>query len=258
MTEDRAKRLAEKVAIVTGAAQGTGRGAALAFAAEGASVTLFGRTASKLERVASEVEARGARALVVAGDVTSEAERERCVAETLERFGRIHILVNAAISPEAREGFLLETSREHTAELWESGFVAMTELMRLCHPHMKAAGGGCVLNVGSINQHIPKGFSVYAGVKAAVQAMSRGAALEWADDRIRVNVILPMVISPAWEAFVRSHPGAAAGFVEALPMHRMGDPELDIGRPCAFLASEDARFITGATLALDGGYGFVR
>lgn len=258
MTENRSKRLNGKVAIVTGAAQGTGRGASLAFAAEGASVTLFGRTASKLERMAAEVTARGSRALVVAGDVTSRADRERCVAETLKHSGRIDILLNAAISPEAREGLLLETSPELSSQLWESGFVAMTEFMRLCHPHMKAGGGGCIINVGSVNQQIPQGFSVYGGVKAAVQAMSRGAALEWVGDNIRVNVILPMVISPAWHTFVENHPEVAKTVLTTLPMHRMGDPELDIGRPCAFLASEDARFITGSTFALDGGFGFVR
>jgi NAD(P)-dependent dehydrogenase (short-subunit alcohol dehydrogenase family) len=88
--------------------------------------------------------------------------------------------------------------------------------------------------------------------------MSRGAALEWVGDNIRVNVILPMAVSPSWETYMQNEPEIAQAVLQSLPMRRMGDPELDIGRPCAFLASEDARFITGATLALDGGLGFVR
>jgi NAD(P)-dependent dehydrogenase (short-subunit alcohol dehydrogenase family) len=258
MSENRARRLEGQVAIVTGAAQGTGRGAALAFAAEGACVTLFGRTAAKLERVVKEIEARGSQALVVAGDVTQAADRERCVAETLKRFGRISILLNAAIAPEAREGALLDTSREFISQLWDSGFVAVTEFMRLCHPHMKAGGGGSIINVGSIAQQVPKDFTIYGGIKAAVQSMSRGAALEWVGDNIRVNVILPMAVSPSWETYMQNEPKIAEAVLQSLPMRRMGDPERDIGRPCAFLASEDARFITGATLALDGGLGFVR
>ena len=258
MSENREKRLNGKVAIVTGAAQGLGAGASLAFAAEGASVALFGRTASKLERMAEQLAARGAKSIVVAGDVTSAADRERCVSETAKQFGRVDILVNAAISPDVRDGLLLDAAHQVMTELWDSGFVAMVELMRLCYPHMKAGSGGSIINVGSSNQHTPKGFSVYGGVKAAVQVMSRGAALEWAEDNIRVNVVLPMVESPAWETFVKNNPDAVPHVLATLPMHRMGDPELDIGRPCAFLASDDARFVNGATLPLDGGFTFVR
>jgi meso-butanediol dehydrogenase/(S,S)-butanediol dehydrogenase/diacetyl reductase len=255
---DRSQRLQGKAAIVTGAGQGVGRGVALALAAEGASVTLCGRTGAKLQLLADEITARGGASRVVAGDVTVSADRQRCVTDTLHRFGRIDILVNAAFSPEARQSTLLETSPQFMEQVWQSGFVAVVELMRSCHPHMKRGGGGSVINFGSSTQLDPKEFSVYGGIKCAVQVMSRGAAMEWAEDQIRVNVVLPIVASPAWEAFIATQPGLAKSSLNAIPQHRMGDPELDVGRPCAFLASDDARFITGATIPLDGGLSFVR
>jgi NAD(P)-dependent dehydrogenase (short-subunit alcohol dehydrogenase family) len=247
-------KLAGKVAIVTGAGHGGGMGAALALAAEGAAVVLFGRTVAKLERVADEIVKRGGKAASYAGDVTVEADLIGVIDLALSRFGRLDILVNAAQSPEMRNCALLDIEPAVVAELWNSGAAATLAFMRLVHPHMVKAGGGSIVNFGSGAQFGPKHYGVYAGVKAAIQAISRAAAMEWAHDKIRVNTVVPMVASPATDA----DPTDNAILEKIIPLGRIGDPEKDIGRPIAFLAGDDSGFITGSTFMLDGGLTYLR
>jgi len=246
-------KLAGKVAIVTGAGQGGGMGAALALAAEGAAVVLFGRTLAKLETVAAEIGARGGTAAPFGGDVTADADRQRAVDLAIARFGRLDILVNAAQSPEMRAAPLLEIDPAVVDELWASGAAATLAFMRLVHPHLLRAGGGSIVNFGSGAEFGPAHYGVYAGVKAAIRSISRAAAVEWGKDGIRVNVVVPMVHSPANDADPTDH----AVLVQHIPLGRIGDPEKDIGRPIAFLASGDGAYITGSTLMLDGGLTFM-
>jgi NAD(P)-dependent dehydrogenase (short-subunit alcohol dehydrogenase family) len=254
MTTHKTGKLSGKVAIVTGAGQGGGMGAALALAEEGAAVVLFGRTLVKVERVAAEIAGRKGQAVVFAGDVTVEADLHAAIDLAVGRFGRLDILVNAAQSPEMRNSPLLEITADVVAELWNSGAAATLAFMRLVHPHMARVGGGSIVNFGSGAQFGPKHYGVYAGVKAAIQAISRAAALEWAKDGIRVNMVVPMVASPATDA----DPTPNEILSKIGPLGRIGDPETDIGRPIAFLAGEDSKFITGSTLMLDGGLTFLR
>ncbi len=247
-------KLNGKVAIVTGAGQGGGMGAALALASEGAAVLLFGRTRAKLVAVAEVITGRGGQAVVFAGDVTVEADLNAAIAFAVRRFGPPSILVNAAQSPEMRNTALLDIAPATVAELWNSGAAATLAFMRLVHPHMKAAGGGSIINFGSGAMYGPKHYGVYAGVKAAIQAISRAAALEWAGDKIRVNMVVPMVASPATDA----DPTPNAILEKIIPLGHIGDPEADIGRPIAFLAGPDSQFITGSTLMLDGGLTYLR
>jgi NAD(P)-dependent dehydrogenase (short-subunit alcohol dehydrogenase family) len=247
-------KLTGRVAIVTGAGQGGGMGAALALAAEGAAVVLFGRTASKLEGVAAEIASRGGRAAVFAGNVTIEADLKASIDLAVQRFGGLDILVNAAQSPEMRNSLLLDIEPEVVADLWNSGAAATLVFMRLVHPYMAQRGGGSIVNFSSGAIMTPAHYGVYAGVKAAIQAISRAAAVEWARDRIRVNIVIPMVQSPAADA----DPTDNAVLEKVIPLGRIGDPERDIGRPIAFLASDDSAFITGSTLMLDGGLGYLR
>jgi 2-hydroxycyclohexanecarboxyl-CoA dehydrogenase len=254
MTTHKTGKLSGKVAIVTGAGQGGGMGAALALAEEGAAVVLFGRTLAKVERVAAEIAGRKGQAVAFAGDVTIEADLNAAIDLAVGRFGRLDILVNAAQSPEMRNSPLLEITADVVAELWTSGAAATLAFMRLVHPHMARVGGGSIINFGSGAQFGPKHYGVYAGVKAAIQSISRAAALEWAKDGIRVNMVVPMVASPATDA----DPTPNEILSKIVPLGRIGDPETDIGRPIAFLAGEDSKFITGSTLMLDGGLTFLR
>lgn len=251
-------KLDGKVAIVTGASQGSGYGASRAMAREGASVVLVSRTREKLEAVALEIEAAGGVAVVHPADVTDKSAMAALVEAVAGRFGRIDVLVNAAQSPVIRTAPIADISDDDVRELWESGAVATLALMRAVRPHMIAAGGGSIVNFGSGAIHNPVQYGVYAGVKAAIQAISRAAALEWAKEGIRVNVVFPMSESPAADADFALADGRAQAVARTIPLGRMGDPVEDIGQPIAFLASDESRFITGSTLALTGGMTYLR
>jgi 2-hydroxycyclohexanecarboxyl-CoA dehydrogenase len=251
-------KLDGKVAIVTGASQGSGYGASVAMAREGATIVLVSRTRAKLESVAREIEAAGGVAMVHPADVTDRAAITVMVEDVAARFGRIDVLVNAAQSPVIRTAPIAEISDADVSELWESGAVATLALMRAVRPHMIAAGGGSIVNFGSGAVHNPQFYGVYAGVKAAIQAISRAAAIEWAKEGIRVNVVFPMSESPAADADFALEEGRTEAVRRGIPLGRMGDPVEDIGQPIAFLASDESRFITGTTVALTGGLTYLR
>ena len=245
-----------RVAIVTGAGQGSGRGCALALASEGAAVTLVGRTGSKLESVAGEITSAGGRALVALCDVTQPDAIHRAVASTLERFGGVHILVNAAQSPVIRSSSLLDTSPEMTEQLWESGPRATLDFMRACHPHL--CRGGSIINFGTGAQFGPGNYGVYAAAKAAIGMLTRAAAEEWGPDGIRANLLVPFADSPAADAELDHQPELKQALLESIPLRRFGDSVSDVGRVAVFLAGPDSAFVTGTTLMVDGGMKFLR
>ncbi len=247
--------LAGRVAIVTGAGQGVGRGIALALASAGAQVTLMGRTVSKLESVAAEIHGRGGVSLVVAGDVKRLDDIERCIDATVGAFGALHILVNNA--QEVPLGALLEVEDAAVSAAWESGPLATLRFMRLCHPHLK--GGGAIVNLGSRAgvRPDPLNRGAYAAVKEAIRALTRAAAMEWGPDGIRVNAILPYATSPALERLAIEHPDDYERTRRTVPLGRIGDAEIDVGRAVVFLVGPDSGYITGATIPLDGGNAFV-
>jgi NAD(P)-dependent dehydrogenase (short-subunit alcohol dehydrogenase family) len=250
------RSLEGRVAIVTGGGHGVGRGIALALAEAGAQVVVCGRTAATLAAVRGEIEARGGAALDVVCDITRAEDLKRLVAATLERFGGLNILVNnAALVP---HGSLLEIGDEVIQGAWETGPLASLQLMRLCHPHLK--GGGAVVNVSSgaaIAPHLPN-RGIYAAVKSALNAISRSAATEWGKDGIRVNTIMPVARTEAFDRWQETEPEHAGAVVAAIPLGRVGDCVADIGRAVAFLAGPDAGYLTGAIIPLDGGTAYVR
>jgi NAD(P)-dependent dehydrogenase (short-subunit alcohol dehydrogenase family) len=245
-----------RVAIVTGGGHGVGRGIALALADAGAQVVVCGRTASTLAAVRGEIEAHGGAVLDVVCDITRIEDLQRLVAATLERFGALNILVNnAALVP---HGSLLEISDEVIQGAWEAGPLASLHLMRLCHPHLK--GGGAIVNVSSgaaITANVPQ-RGIYAAVKSALNSISRAAANEWGKDGIRVNTIMPVALTDAFERFMTNEPERAHAAVAAIPLGRIGDCVEDIGRAVVFLVGPDARYLTGATIPLDGGSAYLR
>ena len=249
------KPLIGKTAIVTGAGQGVGRGVALALASAGASVTLMGRTESKLLSVRDEVSGRGAAVTIVAGDVKRPADIERCVATTIAEFGTVDILVNNA--QEVALGLLLELVDDDVTAGWESGPMATLRFMRACHPHL--VGGGSIVNMGSRAGVRPDPIArgAYAAVKEAIRALTRAAAMEWASDGIRVNAVLPYAMSPAVERLAIDRPEEFEKTRRAVPLGRIGDAERDIGRAVVFLVGPDAGYITGATIPVDGGNTFL-
>jgi len=245
-----------KRAIVTGGGQGVGRGIALALAAEGAAVALAGRTESTLLAVAAEIEKPGGTALPIVADVTRPADIERSVERTVRGLGGIDILVNNAQIPAL--GSILDVSDEAFTACWESGPLAAFRMMKACHPHLRP--GSVIINLGSsaaVNPQ-PAGRGVYAAAKAAAQTLSRVAAAEWGPDGIRVITVLPAATSPASEAWRQANPAEYERSMSSIPLRRLGDPEAEIGPAVAFLCGAAAAYITGTTIALDGGQAYLR
>jgi NAD(P)-dependent dehydrogenase (short-subunit alcohol dehydrogenase family) len=244
-------RLAGQVVIVTGASQGAGAGCAQAIADEAGAVVLVSRTEAKLRQVAADLEQRGARVLVHAADVSRPDAAGEIVAAAVAAFGRLDGLVNAAQSPAMRASRLLTVTDEEVDELWRSGPTAVLRLMRACHPHLKAAGGGSIVNFVSGAIRRPAGYGVYGAAKSAIETLGRAAAAEWGPDQIRVNSVSPLVMSPALEMDMDEERQRRTA--QALPLRRLGRPREDIGGAVAFLLSEDAAYLTGSLLLLDGG-----
>ena len=245
-----------KRAIVTGGGQGIGRAIALALAREGAAVALVGRTESTLLTVAAEIGKPGGTALPIVADVTRPDDIRSCVAHTVSELGGIDILVNNAQIPAL--GSILDVTDEAFSACWQSGPLAAFRLMKACHPYLRP--GSVIINLGSsttVNPQ-PAGRGVYAAAKAATQTLSRVAAAEWGPDGIRVIAILPAATSPASEAWRQANPAEYERSMSGIPLRRLGDPEDEIGPAVAFLCGPAASYITGTTIALDGGQAYLR
>lgn len=242
-----------KTALVTGAGQGVGQGIALALASAGARPALFGRTASKLEATASMIEERGGEALAIAGDVCSADDLARAVDEACEKLGGIDILVNNA--QQVPMGPLAAISDEDFEAGFRSGPLAVLRLMKLVHPHMVRRGGGVIFNLVSSAgiRWDMTGYGAYGSVKQAIRPLTRAAAAEWGGDNIRVLSIAPHARSPSLAWWIEKHPEEAEAFFRTIPLGRVGDCEVDIGRAVVALCQPELGYLTGATIPLDGG-----
>jgi NAD(P)-dependent dehydrogenase (short-subunit alcohol dehydrogenase family) len=234
-----------------------GRGIALAYASEGAAVVVLGRTASKLEAVAGELELRGAQVLDLRCDVEHREDIRDAVEAALRHFGRIDIVVNNAQTLVYKS--VRKLADADLESMWHSGPVAALRFMQESFSALRESSG-CVINLGSGSSILPRpAMSGYAMAKEAMRVLSRVTALEWARYGIRVNAICPLAESPGFESFSEQVPGAAElDVLPMIPLGRMGDPEHDIGRAAVFLASPDAAYITGTTLMVDGGFTYLR
>jgi meso-butanediol dehydrogenase / (S,S)-butanediol dehydrogenase / diacetyl reductase len=250
--------LAGRRAIVTGGGQGVGQGIALALASAGAAVVVAGRTERRLQRTVDEIERRGGRGAAVVADVTDTADLDRLVEDALARLGGIDILVNNA--NQSPLGRLLDV----TGDAFETGFragpLATLRLMQRCHPHLVAAGGGVIVNLGSGSalRRDPVGVGCYAAVKDAVRVLSRAAACEWGPDGIRVVTVVPLAMSPGMRWWSEHEPERFAEVVAEVPLGHIGDCERDVGEAVAWVCSDGARYVTGSTLMLDGGQAYLR
>jgi NAD(P)-dependent dehydrogenase (short-subunit alcohol dehydrogenase family) len=249
-------RLAGRAAIVTGAGRGIGRAIVERFLDEGASVLMTQRTAAEGEAVCAELAARHPRRIAFfAADIRSSADVERLVADALGRFGRIDVLCNNAGSGLLKA--VHETSDDEYDRVMDTNVRGVFLACRHVVPHMLARGSGAIVNIGSVAGSV--GFetdAAYCASKGAVHALTRQMALDYAAAGVRVNCIAPgFVETEMMRVFIDSHgdPGPVEDEIVAMhPIGRVGRPE-EIAAAAAFLASDEASFITGESLAVDGG-----
>ena len=245
-------KLDSKIAVITGAGQGVGRGIALAMAKEGAAVGVSDMNPETSIRTANEIEALGGRALSVACDVRQREQVQAAVAQTVKEFGTINILVNCAQGH--RLGVLLQdTTDDDMALALESGLLGTFYFMQTCFPYLKE-GGGKIINLGSAAglEGSPRS-AAYAAAKESIRGLTRVAAHEWGKYKINANVICPFANSPGMVEYGDDNPKVLSAMLMTTPLGRMGDCEEDIGRVAVFLASPDSDYITGHTINVDGG-----
>ncbi|MEE2061216.1 SDR family NAD(P)-dependent oxidoreductase [Rhodococcus artemisiae] len=242
-----------KVAFITGAGQGVGQGVAFALAREGAAVAVTGRTESKLVDTVEQIRGFGGVAEPIACDISDTEQITAAVEQTVERLGGVDILVNnASLNP---LGPVLDLTPELMTKAYASGPIASLHAMQAVHPIMKHRGGGSIVNMVSSAavRWDMSGYGGYASVKEALRSLTRAAAAEWGVDGIRVNAVAPHAMSPGLQWWTENRPEEAAAFVKSIPLRRIGDCEEDIGRAVAWIVGDDARYLTGATVPLDGG-----
>lgn len=242
-----------RVAIVTGGGQGIGQGIARTLAGGGAHVVIAQRSAESGEAAAEWLRREhDVDAAFLPTDVTSREDIEAMIAATVARFGRLDILVNNA------GGSFPKRLENHSDDDMQAGIAlnywSVFWAMRAAFPHLKSAGHGRVINLGSLNGVNAHMFTAaYNASKEAVRALSRTAAVEWGPHGITVNVICPSAASPQAREYFAANPEMHARIVEQVPAGRIGDANDDIGPVALFLASDASNFMTGNTLFADGG-----
>ena len=243
-------RLQGKVAIITGAGSGFGEGIARRFAEEGAKVVVNDIVEAAARRVASEI---GGTAVVA--DVSRDADVKRLVESTVASLGRLDIVVNNAGTTH-RNRPLLEVDEAEFDRIYAVNVKSLFLTAKHAVPHFRQAGGGCFITIASTAGVRPRpGLTWYNGSKGAAITTSRSMAAELGPDRIRVNVINPVIGETGMlEMFmgVPDTPENRKKFIATIPLGRMSKP-LDIANAAVFLASDEAQFITGACLEVDGG-----
>ena len=245
-----------KVAIITGSDRGIGRAIALGFAKSDtyAGIVVNARKREEAERVAKEIQDIGnSDSIAVIADVSQEADCIRLIDETVKHYGRIDVLVNNA-------GIQQEVPFEDTSvEIWQKiiavdltgPFVCSREAVK--HMINQNPKGGCIINISSVHQIIPKPHYVpYATSKAGIEMMTKTMALELAQDNIRVNVVAPGAIETDMNQELKVDKAELNKVLRRIPLQRIGTPE-EIANMVEFLASDKASYVTGSTFFVDGG-----
>lgn len=242
-------RLANKIAIITGGGSGIGKAIAQAFVREGAKVVIAGRDRNKLEAAAAEI---GGDCLAVSADISKPNDVQKLVSATIDKFQRIHILVNnaAVLLPGTAES-ISEQDFDQTFAINVRGLWLMS---RGVLPHMRAARGGSIVNIASVLSMVGARSRVaYAASKGAVMAMTKAMALDHAAENIRVNCICPGIVETEMVTKFNTDEAARRQREAMHPMGRFGQPE-EVAGAAVFLASDESGWTTGSVLTIDGGY----
>ncbi|MCC6611778.1 MAG: SDR family oxidoreductase [Burkholderiales bacterium] len=240
-----------RVALITGASRNIGRAIALSLARERYAIACFARDAVALEETAALVRHFGVSVSVHVGDVSDEQALNEFVSGAVRAHGGVDVVVNnAGVMPEARTA---ELSVQRFRQTIEVNLVAQYALARAAHPSLRARGGGVVVNIGSMfgAMGVP-GAVAYCASKAGIEGLTRALAAEWARDGIRVVCVAPGYIVSEISREVLDNQELSSRIVSRIPLRRVGQP-MEVGELVAFLVSEKAAYITGETIAIDGG-----
>lgn len=242
-------RLSGKVAIITGGGSGIGKAIAQAFVREGAKVVIAGRDSKKLDAAAREI---GSECLAVSADVSKGDDVQKLADAALGKFQRINVLVNnaAVLLPGTAESL----SEEDFDQTFAVNVRGLWLLSRAVLPHMRASGGGSIVNIASVLSLVgARNRVAYAASKGAVMAMTKAMALDHAGENIRVNCIAPGIVETEMVAKFSTDENARKHRVAMHPMGRFGRPE-EIASAAVFLASDESGWTTGSLITVDGGY----
>jgi NAD(P)-dependent dehydrogenase (short-subunit alcohol dehydrogenase family) len=251
-----ARPLTGRVAVITGAATGIGRATALLFAAAGARVALVDVREAELEQTVGDVRAAGAQAIATVVDLGRPEAASTAVDAALRAWGRLDVLFNnAGVGTLAIGGTVETISLEHWGLALDVNVRSMYLMSRAAVPHLRAAGGGAIVNTSSVSAFRgsrERPTHAYAASKGAVLALTRAMAASYGADRIRVNAICPGLIRTRLTVDTVERAEREASRGSGIPLGRVGEPE-DVARCALFLASDDAAWITGAHIVVDGG-----
>jgi NAD(P)-dependent dehydrogenase (short-subunit alcohol dehydrogenase family) len=242
-----------KVAIITGAARGIGKGMATALLKAGAAVTITDIRQDTLDQTSAEFDQLpGAKHLAVVADGTKDDDVENAVRKTVDAFGRIDVLINNAQT--AVTGVNLEDqSIEDVMVGIDSGFLASFRYMKACFPYLKESQGTAINFASQAGLLGNAGMVGYNAAKEANRALSRTAAREWAQYNITVNTIIPGMLTEGSKEFFDANPEHYKHSLANIPLGRLGDPEKDAGALAVFLSSDGGHYLTGDTFNIDGG-----
>ena len=246
-------RLKGKVAIITGGAHGMGAVEAVLFAKEGAKVVIADIREEDARKVEAEIAEVGGAAMVALLDVTKENQWERTIADVVARFGKLDILVNnAGISGSGEKDF---GSSQAWDQLMDVNAKSVFLGMKHAIPEMEKAGGGAIVNISSISGMVGQSYihPGYNASKGAVRLVTKAAAVQHAKSGIRVNSVHPGSMPPMLTSGARGDGGSQDARMAAIPMGREGQP-IEVANAVLFMASDEASYITGTELMVDGGY----
>jgi NAD(P)-dependent dehydrogenase (short-subunit alcohol dehydrogenase family) len=248
-------RLRGKIALITGAGAGMGREAAVLFAEEGGKIVVADIDAAAAAETVKKVEEAGGQGVAVAGDVASEADVQRMVGEGVKKFGALHILYNnAGVLWKDRDRSVLETDEKWWDRVMAINLKSVFWVTKHGIPHLRAAGGGSIIMMGSVSAlaGFTRAQDAYTAAKGALISLTKSLAIQFARDKIRCNVIHPGIVDTPLQAPYLTD-AIRKEFETGIPLGRIAQPR-EIAYVALFLASDESSFMTGAELVVDGGF----